>query len=151
METIKGGETICFLNGESCTLDEVLQRVNDGREAASDPLGVGVDEYLDLEENARTFNHSCEPNSFIRGRNELVALRDISCGEEIIYDYSTTMDDDEERILKAGRDMWTCECNCGSEKCRGVINQFKTLPEEIRDFYIRNEFVPNFILKKFGS
>lgn len=145
----KKGETIHVLDGESCSLEEVLKRVDAGIENESDPLGVDEEEYLDLDEISRTFNHSCDPNAFIRGRSELVAIRDIEKGEEITYDYSTTMDDNEEKIVKAGRELWTCECSCGSEKCRGVIDQFKTLPLEVQQYYIENRFMPDYMLMKF--
>lgn len=149
-EEIQKGQTIYFLNGELCSLDEVIKRVNEGKEEPSDPLEVDDDEYLDLDEVSRTFNHSCNPNSFIRGKNELVAMQDIKKGEEITYDYSTTMNDNEEKIVSAGRELWTCKCNCGSKNCRGIIDQFKTLPKEIKQFYINNKFMPEFMLKVFG-
>jgi len=56
-KTILKNMTICFLEGELCTLDEVIRRVNAGEEEASDPLGVGVEQYIDLDEVSRTFNH----------------------------------------------------------------------------------------------
>ena len=146
---IAKGLTICFLTGELCTLEEVIKRCNEGKEEPSDPLEIEDEEYLDLDEVSRTFNHSCNPNSYIRGKNELVALKDIKIWEEIIYDYSTTMNDNGEKIKKAGRDLWTCECHCGSKNCRGIIDQFKTLPKKIQNFYIRNKFMPDFMLKHF--
>ncbi len=147
---IPKGKTICFLSGELCSLDEVIKRVNEGKEEPSDPLEVDDEEYLDLDEVSRTFNHSCNPNSFIHGKNELIALWNIKTGEEITYDYSTTMNDNEEKIVSAGRELWTCKCNCGSENCRGIIDQFKTLTKEIQQFYISNKFMPDFMLKVFG-
>lgn len=146
---ISKGETIHFLNGELCSLEEVLRRVNEGKEEESDPLGIDEEKYLDLDEVSRTFNHSCNPNAYIRGKNELVAMRDINEGEEITYDYSTTMNDNEEKITNAGRELWTCKCNCGSENCRGIIDQFKTLPKERQDFYVSNKFMPDFMLRVF--
>src|SRR3989344_6242177 len=86
---IKKGQTICFLNGELCTLDEIIKKVNEGKEEPSDPLEIEDEQYIDLNEFSRTFNHSCSPNTFIRGKNELVTLRDIQLNEEITYDYST--------------------------------------------------------------
>lgn len=149
IKEITGGQTIYFLNGELCTLYEMLKRVDEGKEEPSDPLEVEDEEYLDLDEISRTFNHSCNPNSYIRGKNELVALKDIKIGEEITFDYSTTMNDNEEKIKNAGRALWTCKCHCGSKNCRGIIDQFKTLPEKIQNFYINNKFMPDFMLKHF--
>jgi uncharacterized protein len=147
---IKMGQQICFLGGELCSLDEIIRRVHEGKEKPSDPLGVENEEYLDLDDVSRTFNHSCSPNSYIRGKNELVGMRDIVMGEEITYDYSTTMNDNEKKIVDAGLELWTCKCNCGSKNCREIIDQFKTLPEELRHFYISNKFMPDFMLKVFG-
>ncbi|MDO8643039.1 MAG: SET domain-containing protein-lysine N-methyltransferase [Candidatus Woesearchaeota archaeon] len=149
IKKIARGQTICFFTGELCTLDEVIKRCNKGVEKPSDPLGVEDDEYLDLDEMSRTFNHSCNPNSFIRGKTELVALKDIKIGEEINYDYSTTMNDNKEKIEKAGRILWTCKCHCGSKNCRGIIDQFKTLPKRIQREYIKNKCMPDFMLKQF--
>ena len=149
LKKIANGQTICFLTGELCTLDEVIKRCNEGKEEPSDPLEVEDEEYLDLDEVSRTFNHSCNPNSYIRGKNELVALKDIKIGEEITYDYSTTMNDNEEKIKKAGRELWTCKCHCGAKNCRGIIDQFRTLPKKIQNFYVRNKFMPDFMLKHF--
>jgi SET domain-containing protein len=148
---IKKGQTIYFLEGELCSLEEILKRIDEGKEEPSDPLGVEEEKYLDLDKLSRQFNHSCDPNSFIRGKNELVALRDIKIGNEINYDYSTTMDENEEKIKRAGRSLWTCRCNCGAENCRGTIDQFKTLPKDIQQFYIKNKFMPDFMLKKFRA
>ena len=149
LSKIAKGQTICFLIGELCTLDEVIKRCNEGKEEPSDPLEVEDEEYLDLDEVSRTFNHSCNPNTYIRGKNELVALTEIKIGEEITYDYSTTMNDNEEKIIKAGRELWTCKCHCGAKNCRGIIDQFKTLPKETQNFYIHNRLMPDFMLKHF--
>jgi len=146
---IMKGQTICFLKGEICSLDEMIKRVKGGREEPSDPLGINEEQYIDLDEFSRTFNHSCDPNAFIKGKNELVALRNIKKGEEITYDYSTTMNDNEDKIIKAGRTLWTCKCNCKEKNCRGLIDQFKTLPDKMKEFYIKNKFAPDFILKRF--
>ena len=149
LKKIAKGQTIYCLTGELCSLDEIIKRCNEGKEEPSDPLGVEDEEYLDLDEVSRTFNHSCHPNSYVRGKNELIALRDIKIGEEITYDYSTTMNDHEEKIKRAGRALWTCPCHCGSKNCRGIIDQFKTLPRKTQNFYMSNKFMPDFMLRHF--
>ncbi|MFA7707913.1 MAG: hypothetical protein WCX73_03105, partial [Candidatus Pacearchaeota archaeon] len=70
-------------------------------------------------------------------------------GEEIFFDYSTTMHDNEKKINKLNGILWTCKCKCGSENCRKIIHQFKTLPKERQEFYLKNKFAPDFILKEF--
>ncbi len=146
---IKRGEVIWVLDGELCNIDEIIGKVDAGMEEGSDPLGVDDEQYLDLNELSRTFNHSCNPCAFIRGKSELVALRDIQEDEEITYDYSTTMDDNREKIEVSGGGLWTMECNCGSGNCRGIVDQFKTLPNERKEFYIKNRLAPDFIIRNF--
>jgi hypothetical protein len=63
-------------------------------------------------------NHSCSPNAgFVTGEPILYALRDISAGEEICWDYSTS-------ISYPG---WTLECRCGSPRCRGTVLPWQEL------------------------
>jgi len=143
---IRKGQTICFLNGEKINLNEMVRRVNLGAEMGSDPLQTGDEEYLDLDDFSRSFNHSCNPNSFIKGKNELVALKNIGAGEEITYDYSSTMDDN---YKNASRGIWTNKCNCGSPNCRGTVDQFRMLPKDVKEFYLKNSYAQDFILKKF--
>ena len=149
IQDIKQGQNITFLDGELCSLREIIKRVKEGNEHISDPLAVAEEEYIDLDEVSRTFNHSCNPNAFIRGKNELVALKYIKKGQEITYDYSTTMNEDEDKIKQLGWSLWTCACHCGSSNCRGTIDQFQTLPEEIQHYYLQNKFVPDFVQRMF--
>lgn len=142
---IKKGDRICFMEGEIMDIHEMIKRVENDFEEGSDPLGVDDNMYMDLEEFYRCINHSCSPNAFIRGRNELVALRDINKNEEITFDYSTTMNDNLDR-----EEQWTMECMCGSNNCRKIIDQFHLLPKEVQEFYIKNIFAPDFILRKFA-
>ena len=58
-------------------------------------------------------NHSCDPNIGFRECLTIIAIRDISGGEELAIDYA----------------FWECEaswklrsvCNCGGRHCRGNI------------------------------
>ena len=74
-------------------------------------------------------NHSCEPNSYIIYKNflvkYLVAMRNISKGEEICADYV---------LDTAGK--WKMKCCCGSKRCRRTIysNYFK-LPKDLQIKY----------------
>jgi uncharacterized protein len=147
-EDISKGETICVMSGELMDLSEMIARVDKDLEEGSDPLGVDHEMYIDLDELPRSINHSCSPNAFISGNLKsikLIALRDIKSGEEIFWDYSTTMDDQIPRGLQ-----WTMKCKCGSKNCRKKIDQFKRLPLETQKYYIENKFAPDFILRKFS-
>ncbi len=57
-------------------------------------------------------NHSCAPNSGLSGQIALVAMRDISAGEEITYDYA----------MSDGSNYDEFECGCGSAHCRGRVS-----------------------------
>ena len=144
-------QTICFLEGEKIDIYEMMKRIDDGIEAGSDPLQIDDETYLDLDELSRLFNHSCNPNGYIKGRNELIAIKDIKIGEEIKYDYSTTMNDNEKIINDAKGILWTCRCKCGESNCRKLIDQFRRLPKETQEFYINNKMIPDFILRKFDK
>jgi len=153
VKDIKKGEYLCIMDGEEITINEMIRRVDEEEsEEGSDPLQIDDNTYIDLSEVPRSFNHSCEPNAFISGKNTLKAMKNIKEGEEITYDYSTTMNDNAEIINEGGDEdyLWTLKCKCGSKNCRGIINQFKTLPKNIKTFYLKNKFVPNHIQKSFG-
>jgi uncharacterized protein len=65
--------------------------------------GVGLGAYL---------NHSCDPNceiDEIKNRAWIFALRNISAGEELVWDYNLYDDDDP------------APCYCGSPNCRGTM------------------------------
>ncbi|KAJ3698232.1 hypothetical protein LUZ61_001937 [Rhynchospora tenuis] len=66
---------------------------------------------------AHLINHSCEPNCYsrmisVRGTEHIIifAKRDINQWEELTYDY---------RFFSAGEQL---SCSCGSQRCRGVVN-----------------------------
>jgi hypothetical protein len=89
-------------------------------------MQVGPDLWLcssgDLDDDCG--NHSCDPNTgFTTGEPILFALRDIPAGDEICWDYSTS-------IGEAG---WSLECRCGSPKCRGVVRSWPELTAAERD------------------
>jgi len=84
-------------------------------------------------------NHSCAPNSGLRFTSDgpiLVALRAIPPGEEIAWDYSTTL---------AGGD-WAMSCACGSDACRGTIGDFADLPLDRRTYYLEQGVVAPYLI-----
>ncbi len=69
-------------------------------------------------------NHSCDPNAgFTTGEPVLHALRDIAAGEEIGWDYSTS-------LSEAG---WDLECCCGAATCRQIVRSWGELTDAERD------------------
>jgi SET domain-containing protein len=147
-QQIKKGRRIHIMRGKRMTIRAMFRAVDGGLEDSADPLFIGDDLYLDLDELSRSFNHSCNPNAYIRGKCTLVALKNIRVGEEITYDYSTTMVDGD-RIKSLGHPVWSCRCKCGARNCVGRIDQFQRLPARRRAFYVKNGYAPGFVLKKF--
>ena len=85
-------------------------------------------------------NHSCEPNGgLIKLKRNLYlkALRPIEQGEEVTFDYSTSMSED----------FWEMDCCCGAPTCRGRIRDFRHLPVELQQKYLQLNAVPSFILE----
>ena len=105
------------------------------------PLQIDRNSYIDLEPLGCFVNHSCEPNAGIVNDESLVAIRDIRLGEEIRYDYSTTMDEEH----------FTMGCRCGSKHCRGTVTDFKELPNPVREKYLQMRVVMAFIAKQYAT
>ena len=101
-------------------------------------LQVGKNKYIYLKEPGRLINHSCNPNAGIKKDKILVAIKNIKKGEEINYDYSTTMNEDN----------WTMRCKCGKKNCRKIVKDFKYLPKKIQKKYLKLGIVQKFIIKK---
>ncbi len=73
--------------------------------------------------DARWINHSCEPNCEAqeeKGRVFIQAMRDITRGEELNYDYGLVIDEKMSKALKKAY-----ECRCGSAECRGTMLAIK--------------------------
>jgi hypothetical protein len=118
----------------------LAQAVKKG-EMEGNALQIGPATYVDLEPPGVFANHSCEPNAGLRERVCGYALRPISRGQEIFYDYSTTM---SER-------RWCMPCRCGTPSCRGMIGDFHDLPSELRDHYLSMRIVQPYIVAELRS
>ncbi len=69
--------------------------------------------------DARFFNHSCDPNceSVVENRRVFIeAIRTIEPGEEMTYDYQIQREDDDPENIDE-----VFACRCGFEKCRGTM------------------------------
>lgn len=144
-ETIQKGETICFLEGDEIEWEEYERRFRAGLVRLDDPLQIGESKYIILHKPYIYFNHSCNPNSGLRGINQLIAIKKIMPHEEIYYDYSSVSWDD---MLTKKYGAWIMKCECGEKKCRKAIGDFPTIPMSERMKYVRLKVVPNFILEK---
>ncbi len=111
----RAGERILAIEGET------------SRHATRHSLQLGEELHIDLLEPRtpeevldrycwRFLNHSCDPNTAVRGR-ELFALRAIGPWEELTYHYATTEYHMAEPFA----------CRCGSPACLGTIRGFRHL------------------------
>lgn len=80
-------------------------------------IGLGRHRWIEPTGFARFLNHSCNPNVGFANERELVAMRDIAAGEELLLDYSTTEEDER----------WRMECACAAPACRRVIRAVQFL------------------------
>jgi len=100
---------------------------------------IGEDKFMGPSETTDDFiNHSCEPNSGLRFTDFgiiLVAIKRIHKGDEITWDYSTTMHNNP----------WEMKCLCKSKHCRGIIREFKYLPMSLKKHYTELNIVPDYI------
>ncbi len=133
---IHAGENILKMEGPIKTFAEAV--ISDTAAGDSYTVQIGQDAFFDPALPGRCLNHSCEPNAALQGIM-LSAIRDIAEGEEITFDYSTTMDEDG----------WTLECRCGSPSCRKVIEDFVRLPSDVQERYISQGIVQPYILTKY--
>jgi len=113
----------------------LAEAINKG-ELEANPLQIGLTTYLDLEPPGVFINHSCDPNAGTRGKYDVYSLRDISAGEEVRFDYSTSMSE--------GR--WTMVCSCRASSCRGIVSDFRVLPLSLQKHYLELGIVQPFIV-----
>ncbi len=133
---ISKGEYITTLTGEPIPAREHKQICVHLGLSEDDPLQISEETYLILVPASKQINHSCAPNAGLRNVSDLYAVRDILPGEEIAYDYSTTV---------GMEDTWSMNCCCGAELCRGVIANVTTLPVNVINSYIELDAFPIFI------
>jgi hypothetical protein len=109
--------------------------------ASTYALQIGPDLYIGESGGVDDlFNHSCDPNAGVKisGTSaELRAIKDIAPGEEIAFDYSTTLDEGD----------FTMSCRCGSPSCRGVIGDGRDLPQPVWDRYLKLAILPDYVVK----
>lgn len=86
-------------------------------------------------------NHSCDPNTAVVLNGNwpfLISIKEIKKGDELTYDYSTTIADE----------WYTMNCSCHNLNCRKTIGSFERLPPEFKKKYIALGIIPEYLLKK---
>lgn len=122
-ECLRSGQFIIEYLGEVVSEHEFRSRMmeqyfsHSGHYCLNLDSGMVIDSYR-MGNEARFINHSCEPNCEMQKwsvngvyRIGLFALKDITSGTELTYDYNFHSFNTEEQQV----------CKCGSESCRGII------------------------------
>lgn len=105
-----------------------------GREEFIGPSG-GPDDLI---------NHSCDPNAGLKFTEYgiiLIAIKDIEEGEEITWDYSTTMFENP----------WKMKCDCKKNICRKIVGDFALLNPELQEKYRALNIIPPYIKQYLSS
>ncbi|KFE71918.1 SET domain-containing protein [Hyalangium minutum] len=121
---IRKGARIIEYTGERITQDEADKRYDDEAMGRHHTFLFTLDDDTVIDaavdgNEARFINHSCDPNcqALIEGDKIFIyALKDISPGTELVYDYAYEraegMDEESEALYV---------CRCGAKDCRGTI------------------------------
>ena len=102
---IKGGHIV-----DTATLQALPERLQNSDVQIADGFHLVALEEAEYEPVMLFLNHSCAPNVGFAGNIVLVAMRDVTAGEELTTDYALFDDYDG-----------SMECACGAPSCRGTI------------------------------
>jgi SET domain-containing protein len=102
---IKGGHIV-----STAALHTLPGRLQNSDVQIADGFHLAAVDETEYEGVMLFLNHSCEPNVGFGGNVVLVAMRDISPGEELTTDYALFDDYDG-----------TMDCHCGTASCRGTV------------------------------
>lgn len=111
IQTIKTGETVM--------VGAIKEWLDKNHSHASQ---IGIDKFAFHGGLIVKVNHSCNPNCGIKenetGAHDFVAMKNISIGEEITFDYA---------MRNYTVDYFPKQCMCGADNCRGEITGWKSL------------------------
>lgn len=132
-EHVASGERICYIKGTRKY--KINKDVNDAL-SYPDWIGISKHTWIDPAMPYKRLNHSCNPNSSIKGSVTLYALRPIKANEELTIDYST-IEGDMRWVLEGG-----ATCKCGERNCRKIIKSIHFLPR--KQFQVYLPYVPTY-------
>lgn len=121
---IPAGTRIIEYTGERITWQQALDRHPHDPAQPNHTFYFHLDGGLVIDalyggNNARWINHACEPNceaEELDGRVFIKALRDLTPGEELFYDYGLVLDERHTAKVKKQFACW-----CGAATCRGTM------------------------------
>ena len=65
-------------------------------------------------------------------------IKGIDIGDEIAYDYSTTVG------IDVPMEEWSMDCLCNSSNCRKKISNILTINKEQLEYYVREKVIPDY-------
>jgi uncharacterized protein len=121
---IAAGATIIEYTGERISWEEAVERHPHDPSQPNHTFYFHIDGGLVIDalyggNDARWINHACEPNceaDEVDGRVFIKALRDLTPGEELFYDYGLVLDERHTAKVKKQFACW-----CGAATCRGTM------------------------------
>jgi SET domain-containing protein len=116
---VKGGHIVT-----TAVLRSLPENLQNSDVQIADDLHLVALEDAEYEPVMLFINHSCEPNVGFAGNIVLVAMRDISPGEELTTDYAL-FDDYDGRM----------ECRCGAPGCRSIVDGRDWQRPDLQDRY----------------
>lgn len=123
------GERVCTFTGSLISSADYIAKVRRREIRVDDPLEIDEGRLLLVDAPFLFINHSCEPNTLFSGALDLVVLRDVQPGEEITFDYSTTISSRSPYVMKF-------VCACGVSQCRRRIGNVASIPPpQLRRYY----------------
>lgn len=128
---LKRNECVLIIGGYILTVEEESRLPGNGADN-----GVQISKELVLctvrpEERGGVnyLNHSCEPNAGFNGQIALVAMRDITKGEDVSIDYAMVLH------KAAHGPAYRLTCLCGASTCRGVVTENDWKIAELQEKY----------------
>jgi SET domain len=136
----KRGEVIHQMGGRRISYLRCVAEILAGRIRIDDPLQIGRNLYIALDDFSIRFNHSCEANAGIRAEGEMFALADIPRGTEIAFDYSMTV------VPSHYSWFWRMPCRCGTPSCRKRIGDLHSVPRAKLRQYVEAGALQDYML-----
>jgi uncharacterized protein len=137
---IAAGELVAIKGGHIVTtavLQSLPERLQNSEIQIADGFHLVALEEAEYEPVMLFLNHSCEPNVGFAGNSVLVAMRDISLGEELTTDYA--LFDDYEGSM---------QCQCRTSSCRGTIDGRDWQRPDLQSRY--GSYFSSYLLSRLG-
>lgn len=85
--------------------------------------------------------HSCDPNCGLRNRTEIYTIKPVAEGEQLTWDYRCSENSN-----------WVLEnCLCSADRCTGTVENFDSLPPEMKNEYLSKSMVSDWIVSSLSD